>query len=199
MWETVWSGIHGLLDALPFLDWWFYGCVLALVLMFFTLTPMPGARDQVAGCGGTILIGAVLGLVLWMLFGGEEGGKATHPERERIPAYSAQENPERERIPRYSARKDKKGHPLGQALTIFTATTEATSKEDLRVIARDLHVKHNDQDGLAVFFKPKDGELFAVGFTFDDAQAEAALRKVFEVGRAEWEQGKEGRIVVLFE
>ena len=31
------------------------------------------------------------------------------------------------------------------------------------------------------------------------AQAEAALRKVFEVSRAEWEQGKEGRTVVLFE
>jgi hypothetical protein len=63
--------IDWLLDTLPFLTWWFYGCLAALALMFFTLTPMPGARDEVAGCGATITMGAILGLVLWLIFGGE--------------------------------------------------------------------------------------------------------------------------------
>jgi hypothetical protein len=74
-----------LIDALPFLEWWFYGCALALVLMFFMLVPMSGARDDVAGCAGTIMMGAILELVLWIIFGGEGASKTSNSERESIP------------------------------------------------------------------------------------------------------------------
>lgn len=185
MWETVWSGINGFIDLLPFLTWWFYGCCATLALMFFLLVPMPGARDDAGGCSGVLGIGAILGLIFWLSFGGGEDGKTAAPERESSP--------------RYSALKDKEGYQRGRAVAIFTATTEATSEKDLRAIVRDMRTKHPDQDGVAVFFKPEDGDLFAAGFAFEDAETEAALIKSFGANRAAWEAGKEGRTVVLLE
>jgi amino acid transporter len=109
MWETVWSGIGGVLNAMPFLEWWIFGCGLVMFLLFFFAMPMLGGRmsSETGGWFGVIVIGAILGLVLWLIYGGEGSGKATNPERESTPRYSAQKNPERESIPRYSARTKK--------------------------------------------------------------------------------------------
>ncbi len=90
LWLVDW-----LVDTLPFLTWWFYGCLAALALTFFFLLPMPGERDDVGGWTAVLGLGAILGLALWLSFGGGEGGgKATAPGRESIPQYSAQKDRE---------------------------------------------------------------------------------------------------------
>jgi hypothetical protein len=84
-------------------------------------------------------------------------------------------------------------------VTNFTATTKATTERDLKAIVRDLRKKNPDQDGLAVFFQPKEGELFATGFSFDDVGTEAALIKSSGANRAQWEAGKEDSTSILMD
>ena len=173
--------------------------------MFFTLLPMPGARDDVAGWSGTLGTGAILGLVLWAMFGGEGDGKATNRDRENTPQHSAQKveegfspnNPEQEGIPQYTVKKAEKGIWHGQPVAAFDVNTSAHSEEDLRAIVKDLRAKTPDQDGQAVFFRKRDGKLFAGGYAFDDAEIEAVFMDSIEADPAQWQAGKDGGTTVL--
>ena len=187
------------------LTWWFYGCLAALALMFFTLSPMPGARDDVTGCGGTLMLGAILGLVLWSAFGGEGDSKTTASERENAPQHSTQKaeegfspnNPEQEGVPQYTVKKAAKGIWHGQPVAAFNVNTRARSEEDLRAIVKDLRTKTPDQDGQAVFFRTRGSKLFAGGYAFADAETEAVFMESIEAEPAQWQEGKDGSTTVL--
>jgi hypothetical protein len=55
MLNWVWE----LSEALPFLKWWFYGIVVALVLMYLSLDTFPGGRTDPSGC--VVVFGGALG------------------------------------------------------------------------------------------------------------------------------------------
>jgi hypothetical protein len=87
----------------------------------------------------------------------------------------------------------------GQAVAVFKVTTGADSEEGLRDIVEDLRAKNPDQEGLAVFFKPKDGDLLGEGYAFDDAGTEAAFMKRIDANRAQWEAAKDGHTTIMLE